>query len=445
VSGRRHRRSGRPIRQRDPLAQTFFISAEEHPDGVYITKLDLWFKSKGNVPIDVQIRPVVNGYPHATAVLPFGQEIVNASDVIAMGDDVPTILDSTNATTVTFQTPIHLMPGQEYAIVLIANSTEYEIYGSTMGQSDLNTGDVVSKQPTLGSLFKSQNSMTWEADQKSDLMYVLYHAEFDTTTSYDVVFKEQKSNDYSGNTGKLPYDLYNLNCNIVEHDTAFIDFAIAQTPNTAEGTISDIYVPFAENENIDMSSPSKVELDKPDTQLRVKASFGTQNVDVTPMIDMERFGMIMVNNIIDNNNDTATTSAAYNGELDPQASLSTAASGVNRARYCSRQITLNEGFEASNVTVMLTQNRPAGTDVQVFLKVQKPQDDRPFDKMPYVQLEQQGEVITNPDEVTFSEVTYKLPTDTTEPFNKYSVKIVLYSGNTSIIPKVKDLRAISVL
>ena len=94
---------------------------------------------------------------------------------------------------------------------------------------------------------------------------------------------------------------------------------------------------------------------------------------------------------------------------------------------------------------MLTQNRPAGTDVQVFLKVQKPQDDRPFDKMPYVQLEQQGEVITNPDEVTFSEVTYKLPTDTTEPFNKYSVKIVLYSGNTSIIPKVKDLRAISVL
>ena len=160
---------------------------------------------------------------------------------------------------------------------------------------------------------------------------------------------------------------------------------------------------------------------------------------------MERFGLILVNNIIENNNDTSITSTAYNGELDAQAVLSTAASGVNRARYVSRQVTLNEGFEASNVTVMLTQNRPAGTDVQVFLKVQKAQDDRPFDKMPYVKLEQEGEVLTSPDEVTFSEVTYKLPEDATEPFNKYSVKIVLYSGNTSIIPKVKDLRAISVL
>ena len=186
-AGRRHRRSGRPIRQRDPLAQTFFVSAEEHPDGVYITKLDLWFASKGDVPIDVQIRPVVNGYPHASAVLPFGQEVINSSDVTAMGAAVPTILDSANATTVTFQSPIHLVAGQEYAIVLIANSTEYEIYGSTMGQSDLNSGDIISKQPTLGSLFKSQNSMTWEADQKSDLMYVLYHAEFDTTTTLSLI------------------------------------------------------------------------------------------------------------------------------------------------------------------------------------------------------------------------------------------------------------------
>ena len=438
----RHRRTGRPIRQRDPLAQTFFVSAEEHPDGVYITKLDLWFASKGDVPIDVQIRPVVNGYPHASAILPFGQEVINSSDVTAMGSAVPTILDSANATTVTFQTPIHLVAGQEYAIVLIANSTEYEIYGSTMGQSDLNSGDIISKQPTLGSLFKSQNSMTWEADQKSDIMYVLYHAEFDTTTTYDVVFTEDKTTtEYSG---KCPYDLYNLNAKIAEHATAFADFSIARTNNTADASISDIFEPFIENENVKLSAPAKVELDDTEKTLRIKASMYTQNPDVSPILDMQQFGFIAVNNIIDNNNDTSTTSTSYNGELDAQGVLSTNVAAT-RSKYISRQVVLQEGFEANNLTVMLTENKPAGCDIQVFIKFQKAQDDRSFDKMPYVQLTKESADTIQQDETEFVDSTYKLATDTTEPFNKYAIKIVLYSGNSSSIPRVKDLRAISVL
>ena len=44
----------------DPLAETFY-----NPEPSFITKLDLYFKSKdsGNIPIIVQIRNVDNGYP----------------------------------------------------------------------------------------------------------------------------------------------------------------------------------------------------------------------------------------------------------------------------------------------------------------------------------------------------------------------------------------------
>ena len=130
--------------------------------------------------------------------------------------------------------------------------------------------------------------------------------------------------------------------------------------------------------------------------------------------------------------------------MDAAGHLSTSVA-TTRSKYISRQVVLEEGFEASNVTVMLTENKPAGCDIQVFIKYQKAQDDRQFDKMPYIQLTKQGTDSTQQDESKFIDSTYTLATDTTEPFNKYAIKIVLYSGNSSSIPRVKDLRAISVL
>mgnify|MGYP007000158911 len=45
----------------DPLAQTFVVPSD---GGAFITSLDVFFKTKSsNIPVTVQIRPVVNGYP----------------------------------------------------------------------------------------------------------------------------------------------------------------------------------------------------------------------------------------------------------------------------------------------------------------------------------------------------------------------------------------------
>mgnify|MGYP007000116402 CR=1 len=48
------------------------------------------------------------------------------------------------------------------------------------------TQTFISQQPTLGSLFKSQNASTWEPSQWEDLKYTLYRADFATTGSIEL-------------------------------------------------------------------------------------------------------------------------------------------------------------------------------------------------------------------------------------------------------------------
>ena len=45
------------------------------------------------------------------------------------------------------------------------------------------TNRVVSKQPHLGVLFKSQNNKTWNAVQSQDMKFTLYKAAFSSTSS----------------------------------------------------------------------------------------------------------------------------------------------------------------------------------------------------------------------------------------------------------------------
>jgi hypothetical protein len=55
------------------------------------------------------------------------------------------------------------------------------------------TDRVISGQPALGSLFKSQNASTWTADQMQDLKFTLYRAVFDTAnTDATISFVNEK-------------------------------------------------------------------------------------------------------------------------------------------------------------------------------------------------------------------------------------------------------------
>ena len=117
---------------------------------------------------------MVNGYP-TTEVLPFAQVAVASSDIT-------TSTDASEATTFTFPSPVFLSNNTEYSICAIANSDEFTIYTAKMGQTTLDGARLISQQPYLGSMFKSQNSSTWTAEQNEDVKFNINRAKFTTDT-----------------------------------------------------------------------------------------------------------------------------------------------------------------------------------------------------------------------------------------------------------------------
>ena len=155
----------------DPLAQTFYV---DKVDGIYITRIRLYFASKSNsIPVQVELRPVENGHPSSTTTIPGSVVFVNPGNVTVSND-------ASAPTDFRFEEPIFLNPYTEYAFVIKAETTDYNVYIAETEQFILNsTEKKVTKQPTLGSLFLSQNSSTWEPAQTKDMMFQIHQAQFD--------------------------------------------------------------------------------------------------------------------------------------------------------------------------------------------------------------------------------------------------------------------------
>ncbi len=167
-------------RRKDPLAQSFFIEDET---GVFLTAVDVFFETKDDdIPVTLQLRTMIAGVP-SNVVIPF-------SEVNLEPENVNVSADGSVATRFVFPSPVYLSGPQEqsvrvndestseYAIVLLSDSPNYRVFISRLGESDILTGTRISTQPTLGSLFKSQNGTTWNPSQLEDLKYNIYRASF---------------------------------------------------------------------------------------------------------------------------------------------------------------------------------------------------------------------------------------------------------------------------
>ena len=162
----------------DPLAQTFMVTA---PSGMFVTKVECYFKTKDTaIPVQLQIRPVVNGAPSSDHIVPGSTVFVNPTSV-----QVPTTQTQAAAlakpTTFEFTEPVFLNGDTEYCIVLLSDCTSYNAYvGETYAFELGSTEKRINRQPSLGSLFKSQNGTTWEPDQTKDLAFTMFKASFNT-------------------------------------------------------------------------------------------------------------------------------------------------------------------------------------------------------------------------------------------------------------------------
>lgn len=156
----------------EPIAQGLTIEAAQQQSGVFVTKMDLFFKAKDpNLGVSVVMVGMLNGVPDSTTI--YGRARVNSADV-NISDD------ATAATTFTFNEPIFLSANKEYAFYIEpeGGSPEFKMWVAEMGDFDVTTGAQVYMNPYSGDSYRSSNARTWTAMPREDVKFNLYVANF---------------------------------------------------------------------------------------------------------------------------------------------------------------------------------------------------------------------------------------------------------------------------
>lgn len=176
----------------DPVAQSFFVDASLNPGGVFVSSVDIFL---GPIPannphnVRVELRKMVNGYPAGKKLASYAYGDVPATGLIGS-------VDGQQATRFNFKAPVYLAPGEEYAFVTLTNSDVLTMWCCELGAKAYRAGDtvaatgqIISKQAFLGSMFISQNASTWTAEQTKDVKFALNRCEFNPTGQIDFTNK----------------------------------------------------------------------------------------------------------------------------------------------------------------------------------------------------------------------------------------------------------------
>jgi hypothetical protein len=161
----------------EPIAQGLTISTPSGEAGIFATSIDLYFMQKSQVQqngVTVYICETNNGYPDGSKVLPFSTSYLPWGSINANSSG------PYQATTFTFESPVFLNNGTEYAFVVKpdAGDPDYWVYSANLGDTDIITGTQVVSQPTIGTAFYGATSGEWTALQTEYIMFDLKRAAF---------------------------------------------------------------------------------------------------------------------------------------------------------------------------------------------------------------------------------------------------------------------------
>ena len=413
----------------DPLAQSFIIG--ENPTGIFVHSVDLYFSHvpREEIPIKLYLVEMENGMPT--------QRRVPLSDVIKQPGDVATSDDATASTTFTFDSPIYLQYGTEYAMVTESNSSHYRQWLSEVGKEDVTTGEYISKNPFLGVSFKSQNASTWTPDQMKDFKMVVRRADYQTSgniilhASGITVPQGGSIDETAGIDGPLEYSQVLLNTDFVEHPGTKVTFQIS-----VKGQAFETIIPN-ENHYISTAVDSPIEYDD---DLRIKVIMESDNSKVTPVVDLDRISLVAVKNIIgpEGNATTTTEDSVFQSGTDSEEA---AAHGKATAVYMTKEVVLNN--PSDRLDSYLNINLPySDSNVLVYARFKRSEDnieDITFDRIAPSSLIPVNEFDD------YSEIKYTKDFSAgSEPlFTAFQIKIVMTSNDHALVPTVKDFRAIA--
>jgi hypothetical protein len=487
------------IHYNDPLAQTFVVDDTLNPNGIFVSSIDIFFKNRPGtpIPLTLQLRNVVNGMPVSFEYLYNGQTKILPSDV-TLSDD------GSAATNIRFSNPVYLVPG-EYAIVLISNSDDYEVFIATQGSKQIGTDIVISQTPSLGVLLKSSNASTWTPMQEADLKFIINRAVFapSGTVQFDV---KAKTTSFTGNTTNASPYITNIvfanpNSTLID---LFLDFIVTGTGIPADSEIIEIdqlnnkiklsqnatatasNVALVCNEVFDYSllsfnagieTPSGTEtswkyrvLDKNTNQqneyddqiLGEAKDFKAMQRMIASTLNSGKIP-IRVTGTLNSSDDRISpiidigsvfgklTKNIINNDDDYET---TPIGGHADFVYFTRKIPLADGFDASNLMVIFDANQPALTTIKVYYKVSAVDSGAAFETNDWVEMIQSGTVSPALNDNEFKEFKFVPPDsvanfgipidDPINPrFNMFAIKIVGLSSDQAFTPRIRILRGIA--
>lgn len=486
----------------DPLAQTFFVDQTENPNGMYLSKVKIFMESKDDtIPLQVQIRPVENGIP-TTRIVPGSVKFTSPSNinVIPMTDqtDIADVRLSAG-TEIEFDEPVYLTAGEEYAIVLLAESVNYNAYVAETYEFVLGPNQRegrVNKQPTLGSLFLSQNGSTWTADQTRDLMFELYHAQFDAsanvvlanvdvpkiTLGADPIAVEANSslvhiaheghgfnaNDevtisgVQGVIGGISESSINGTHIIASVSWSGYQINVGDIANASQlGGGSEVVV--NEQIMIDELIPNIASIIPNGTRITATvsqtsgASYGSNRNN--PLYNSSYSAVapkqVFLNDLNLNDKPTLVSSA---GDMTFNITLSTTDNRVSplidlqRVSVMTLENVIDNGDAAQHITtpvildesavglkVLFSAHRPSDAELELYIKTAT--DESSLEVADWVAVDIDAEVPSDESREVFREYSYTI--DTLDQFTIFQTKVVMKSSNSSKVPIITDFRSIA--
>lgn len=561
----------------DGLSQTFFtpkpkINANKQDYGMFVTSVDLFFKSKPltslgsmQLPITLKIAEVQNGYPTKNYL---AAKTIQCKDVKI--SNVPSTGNSATVTKFTFDDPVFLEPSREYALVLGSDSPDYEVFIAEIGADVLGVTPSrrISEQPYAGSFFRSQNSSTWTPYQNQDLMFVINKAVFHNSgdgTAQFALDSAPEANNYVDKVILLASDLDFPVTDLSYSLRGIYANGSGTTQEGASGVELTKFSPLEYGALLDKSNKTSInrrKLLKGDANSFILSlTMSTPDPDISPIVNIERLGLTASKYLVDNagipnttisllgygtgynatitaanvsnaqenvfgtsvstlvanaalyrqyifannanigfyainisggggsgatgfavantNGDarvnyvvitdpgsgylTTPTIQIVSGNATPNANATaviageTGRSGGNiQAKYISREIVLEDGFESGDMRVFMDAIRPTGTDINVYYKVKSVEDnDRFADKSwqlmqkvkntfsksarSLIGLEFRPDLLENRLAYVENGTTYPLG----GKFKSFAVKVVLTTTDASLVPKIRNLRVIA--
>ena len=340
----------------DPLAQTILVDSQAYPEGIYIDSVDIWFKKKpdtgslnsgSGLPVTLQIRPTVAGHPSGGEVI--ASSVRHPAEInISTGTlaDLPSTANTATLTNFKFNHPIYLAGGNEYAIVLITDAKDYEVWTTRVGSTEVGTGGttglpevIVDGQPHLGALFKSQNGSTWTPSMNQDLMFRVRKCVFESSDVGTAIFKtanamsqyvpsftrvhnalahtnwsggtkpelsDYSSNPYSFKVWEDDFDYHrfriNATKNVFPSGSVFFEYASAVEGEATAPDLSTLdlvsgYTPIEVNEDMVPDNTLRILKDQTGSFV-LKTTLSTSNPCISPMINLERLSITMIRNLI---------------------------------------------------------------------------------------------------------------------------------------------------